>query len=66
MEKTKLKTIRQKKNLTQKELSDISGVPQDQISRYERGRSMTDETIRELCKALNVSADYFLGLVEEE
>jgi transcriptional regulator with XRE-family HTH domain len=64
--KTRLKQLREEKNLTQKQLSDLSGVPQEQISRYERGRSMTEETIKKIVKALEVNADYFLKLTEDE
>ncbi|MCF7924811.1 MAG: helix-turn-helix domain-containing protein [Candidatus Izimaplasma sp.] len=65
MTKTKLKELRIEKQMTQKELSELSGVPQEQISRYERGRSMTEETIKKIVKALNVNADYFLGLTDK-
>jgi transcriptional regulator with XRE-family HTH domain len=64
--KTRLKQLREEKNLTQKQLSDLSGVPQEQISRYERGRSMTEETIKKIVKALEVNADYFLGLTKDK
>lgn len=63
---TRLKEVRAKRNLTQKQLSEITNIGQDQISRYEKGQVMNENTIRELCRALDVSADYFLGLVEDE
>ncbi len=66
MSKTRLKELRTEKKLTQKELSKLSGVPQEQISRYERGRSMTEETIKKIVKALDVNADYFLGLTKKK
>ena len=39
MEKTKLKEIRQNKNLTQKELSEVSGIPQDINNASRPGRA---------------------------
>jgi hypothetical protein len=28
--------------------------------------SMTDDVIKKICKALEVNADYFLGLIDDE
>lgn len=64
-EKTRLKELREKKGLSQRELAKILDVANSQISRYEKGTSMTDETIKKICKALEVNADYFLGLTED-
>ena len=70
MEKAKvpnrLKEVRKEKKLTQVELSEKTGIGQDRISRYEQGRPMTIETMKRIVQALDVSADYFLGLVEKE
>lgn len=60
---TKMKEIRVEKNMTQRDLADASGVPQDRISRYESGQPMNTDTLVRILKALDVSADYFLGLV---
>lgn len=49
----KLKEARQKKNLSQRDLSLLSGVAQEMISRIENGRiAPTVETIGRLAKAL--------------
>jgi len=63
--KTKLKEIRESKGISQRELARRVGTSSSLISRYEKGTSMTDETIKKMCKALEVNADYFLGLTEE-
>lgn len=57
---TRLKELRKEKNLTQEELSKISGVPQNQISRFEKGMKMNEEYILIFCKCFKVSSDYFL------
>ncbi len=56
--------LRFKKNLSQKELSDLSGVDSSQISRIERGeiKSISSDILIKLAKALRVSTDYILGL----
>ena len=63
--KTKIKTIREQKGLSQRELARMIDVPHSQISRYENGQHMNEETIKKICKALEINADYFLGLTEE-
>lgn len=60
--KNNLKILRLQNNLTQVELADISGISKSQISRFEQGQAIKDEDIIKLCKALKISADYFLGL----
>ena len=65
-EKTRLKEIRQKKGLSQRELAKKIGVFNSQISRYEKGMSMTDDVIKKIVKALETNADYFLKLTDDE
>ena len=60
-----MKDIRIEKNMTQRDLADNSGIPQDRISRYENGQPMNTDTLLRIIKALDVSADYFLGLVKK-
>ncbi|MBN2619355.1 MAG: helix-turn-helix transcriptional regulator [Spirochaetales bacterium] len=61
-----LKRIRKEKKLTQQELSQLSGVPQQSISRYEKGsRNADSENLKKLALALRVSADDLLGITEE-
>lgn len=62
----RLKELRQKRNLTQKELSEKANIRQCQLSKYESGQMLSADAIIKLTKALEVSADYFLGLIEKE
>lgn len=60
-----LKTIRQSKNLTQKQLAELIGSTERGIQRYESGeRKPNFDAILALCNALNVSADYLIGRTE--
>jgi transcriptional regulator with XRE-family HTH domain len=59
---TRLKELRKEKGFTQNELSQLTGVGQNQISRFEKGSKMNEDDIIAFCKAFNVSADYFLML----
>lgn len=61
-----LKRIRKEKKLTQQDLSQLSGVPQQTISRYEKGsRNADSENLKKLALALEVSADDLLGITEQ-
>jgi transcriptional regulator with XRE-family HTH domain len=60
---TRLKEIRRERGLSQRELAEKAGVGQDRICRYENGQPMNTETLLRIVKILDVSADYFLGLV---
>lgn len=59
---TKLKKLRQEKNLTQEELAKASGISVKTISRYELGETMprTKKYYQKLADALDVDTDYFL------
>jgi len=51
-----IKAARLENNLTQQKLSDLSGVPQPEISRFEAGDgNPTLETLAKLCHALGCS-----------
>ena len=59
----RLKELRDYHGLTQKELAEKLNISQQHYSMYETGkRILNAEQIVILCKSLNVSADYFLGL----
>ena len=59
----RLKEIRIELSLKQKELGKKIGVSDACINRWENGvRTPNAENIISLCKALNCSADYLLGL----
>lgn len=66
MKKNRLKEIREKKNLSQSELSRKTNISQQQISRYEKSQQMTEDSIVKLCEALEISADYLLGLIDDD
>lgn len=62
----KIAWIRDCKNITQKEIADHLGIKQQQYSRYEKGINVMPVTyLPEICKFLNVSANYILGLPED-
>lgn len=61
-----LKVIRKSKGLTQENIAKIIGVSREEARRKENGMTVLNEDqIRKLCKALNVRADYLLGLVKD-
>ena len=61
-----LRKIRKKKKLTQQEIADIIDVSRTEARRKEQGKTVLNENeIRKLCKALDIRADYLLGLTED-
>lgn len=63
----RLKEIRTEKRLSQSELAAMIGVSQANIARWERGvQDASGESIYELARQLGVSADYILGLNNDE
>jgi transcriptional regulator with XRE-family HTH domain len=63
---TRLKELRKDRGLTQIELSILTGIPQNQISRFEKGSKMNEDHIISLSKFFKVSSDYLLGLSEKK
>lgn len=58
---------RDSQNITQKEMASFLGIKQQQYSRYEKGINVMPVTyLPKICKKLNVSADYILGLTNEK
>ena len=56
---------RDRQNITQKEMALKLGIKQQQYSRYEKGINVMPVTyLPKICKILNVSADYILGLTD--
>jgi DNA-binding Xre family transcriptional regulator len=49
-----IKQVRISKNLTQEQLGEKIGVQKSQISRLERGKSVTLTTLSRVCKALDI------------
>lgn len=62
----RLQWIRDCKNITQKELAEYLGIKQQQYARYEKGVNIMPVTyLVPICKFLDISADYLLGLINE-
>ena len=62
----RLMLAREKRGLTQKELSRLIGIKQQQYARYEKGINIMPITyLYKICLVLNVSADYILCLTDE-
>jgi transcriptional regulator with XRE-family HTH domain len=65
----RLRKIRkEERKLTQKQLEDLSGIPQNTISRIELGviQEISSGTLIQLARALRVTTDYLLGLTPDE
>ena len=63
----KIELVRNSKNITQKEIAEFLGIKQQQYARYEKGVNIMPVTyLPKICKFLNVSSDYILGLKEDE
>lgn len=62
----RLQWIRDCQNITQKEIAEALGIKQQQYARYEKGINIMPVTyLPKICKYLNISADYILGLIDE-
>lgn len=62
----KIRDIREDKDLTQKQVSQILKCTQQTYSRYETGEITIDiYNLMELAKFYNTSTDYLLGLTDE-
>ena len=63
----RLQWIRDCKNITQKELAEYLGIKQQQYARYEKGVNVMPVTyLGPICKFLDISADYLLGLINDQ
>jgi transcriptional regulator with XRE-family HTH domain len=64
----RVRKARRNKDLLQADLATQAGVSVMTISRLEQGdaKQVYAHTVREVARALGVSADYLLGLVKEE
>ena len=61
----RLKESRVSSGLTQREISEKLGIVLQQYQTYESGRYQMDyEKIVKVCKILNISANYLLGIDE--
>lgn len=63
----KLREIRHERLLTQKDVYSALQVSPNCYASWEQGRTQPDiENIKRLCKIFDVSADYLLGLEDDE
>ncbi|MBE7021920.1 MAG: helix-turn-helix transcriptional regulator [Ruminococcaceae bacterium] len=63
----KIRDLREAQKLTQQQVADVLGIRQQVYSKYELGvRSLPLEHLIKLCKFYKASADWILGLTEEE
>ena len=63
----RLRELREINDLTQAEFASQIGMLQQQYSRYEKGeREPQLKHIRRICRKFKVSADWLLGLDQEE
>lgn len=66
MLKQKLRELRTKKKLTQKELSEKLGLSKNAVCEYEKGRAEPSiETLIKLSRIFEVSLDYLVGRDED-
>lgn len=66
MYKTRLKDLREDKDLLQKDIAKILNMKQQQYSRYETDKSeITIPILKELAKFYKTSTDYILKLTNE-
>ena len=62
-----LREIRKHKGLSQDNMADMLNMSRSGYTKYESGVSTPNiQTIKEICKILNVSADYLLGIKDEQ
>lgn len=63
----RLKNLRDGKNLTQGNVAEYLGIPQQRYSRYENGKSeLPSRHLEALSKLYGVSSDYILGISTSE
>ena len=63
----RFRTIRRQRGLTQSALAEACGIRQATLSMIESGNTMPRvDTLGLLCRALDVSADYLLGLSDKQ
>lgn len=61
----RLKWVRDCRNVTQGEIAKQLGIKPQQYARYEKGvNAMPITYLAEICKVLDISADYIIGLTD--
>ena len=67
MELTRLAQIRYQRGLSQKQVAEVLDMQQQQYCRYENGQNeIPVRHVITLCKFYGISADWLLGLKDEE
>jgi transcriptional regulator with XRE-family HTH domain len=67
MIKEKLKTLRKQRGLTQKQLEEMTGIAQRNISSYESGKLQpSSKTLRRFAEAFGVAVDQLAGPATRE
>ena len=62
----RMREFRLERGLTQADLAKFLYITQSTVGKYERGELQPSlETLVKLCKVLDVSSDYLLGLSDE-
>ncbi len=62
----RLRTIREQRGLSQRELARLCGIGETQINKYETGLSDPNvESLKLMAKELYVSTDYLLGITDD-
>ena len=65
--RTRMRNIREDRDLTQKQVGEIINKSQQGYNHIETGRAeLKIEDLIKLCQFYNVSADYFIGLTDQE
>ncbi len=63
----RIRDLREQKKETQKQVAEMLGIRQQVYSKYELGvRSLPLEHLIKLCRYYGASADWILGLTEDE
>ncbi len=63
----RIRDLREDRDLTQAEIAKVIKTTQQQYSKIEIGKAdISGEKLKLLCQFYNVSADYILGLTDEE
>lgn len=65
--RNKLKETRKSKKMTQAEIAEKLGMTQQQYQKIESGKTpeMQVTTLKKICKELQISADWLLGLSDK-
>ena len=63
----RIRQFRQNNNITQKQIADLLGISQQQYFKYEKGvNELPIRYLLVICKAYSISADWLLGLKDEQ